>query len=107
MLMTGGHAVQIEPDLQRQSPKNGNISNIRRRLSESEVTQIGRCRPFIETPNSAIGGVSLANQGAKSLCTGLVGWGGRDRNSEWRNQNQMISCSGSKRVLNFPSSFAH
>src|SRR5450755_635656 len=106
MLMTG-HAVQIEPCLQGQSPKNGNISNIRRRLSESEVTQIGPCRPFIESPNSAIGGAFLANQGAKSLCTGLVGWGGRDRNSEWRNQNQMISCSGSKRVLNLPSSFAH
>jgi hypothetical protein len=28
-----GHAVQIEPGLRRRSPKNGNISNIRRRLS--------------------------------------------------------------------------
>src|SRR5229473_8182963 len=28
------HAVQIEPGLRSRSPKNGNISNIRRRLSE-------------------------------------------------------------------------
>jgi hypothetical protein len=28
-----GHAVQIEPGLQPPSPENGNISNIRRRLS--------------------------------------------------------------------------
>ena len=27
----------------------------------------------------------------RSLCTGLVGWGGRDRTSDWRNQNQMIA----------------
>jgi hypothetical protein len=58
MLMTG-HAVQIEPGLQRHSPKKWEyfkyppqtISN-----SEPEVTQIGPRRPFIESPNSAIGG---------------------------------------------------
>jgi hypothetical protein len=77
MLMTGGHAVQIEPGLQRQSPKNGNISNIRRRLSESEATQIGPCRPFIESPNSAIGGAFPANQGQNLFAPDwLAGAGG-------------------------------
>ena len=30
------------------------------------------------------------------------GWGGRDRTSEWRNQNQAGPQAISKRVLNFP-----
>jgi hypothetical protein len=29
------------------------------------------------------------------------GWGGRDRTSEWRNQNQAVSRTISRRILNF------
>jgi hypothetical protein len=34
-----GHAVQIEPGLRPRSPENGNISNIRRRLSTISLPQ--------------------------------------------------------------------
>jgi hypothetical protein len=35
------------------------------------------------------------------------GWGGRDRTSEWRNQNQMISLEISSGFLNFITPFSH
>jgi len=54
-----GHAVQIEPNLRSQSPKNGNISNIRRRLSAffaSELCEVGVWRPAANSKKLAIGG---------------------------------------------------
>jgi hypothetical protein len=50
--MTGGHAVQIEPGLQRQPPKNGNIS-ILKAFGRRPRCKPHRCdRPASETLNT-------------------------------------------------------
>jgi hypothetical protein len=50
-----GHAVQIEPGLRQQSPKNGSFSNVRRRLSaislrECPKSEPGDWRPIRKSP---------------------------------------------------------
>src|SRR5882757_3926235 len=40
-----GHAVQIEPGLRPQSPKNGSFSNVRRRLSAISLRECPKSEP--------------------------------------------------------------
>src|ERR1700716_4284451 len=86
-----GHAVQIEPRLRSRSPENGNISNIRRRLSAISLrdwpNSASRDRPqFAKAPHWR-GFLTLLR--VKSPVARLAGWGGRIRTSAWWNQNPL------------------
>jgi len=52
-----GHAVQIEPVFSGSLPKREYFKHPPQTINnlEPEVTQIGTCRPFVESPNSATG----------------------------------------------------
>jgi hypothetical protein len=71
------HAVQIEPGLCTQSPRNGNFPNVRRRLSAISLPECpkwgsGDWPLTCESPPLA--GL-CASIGALSLSAGLLGWG--------------------------------
>lgn len=79
-------AVQIEPGLQPLSPRNGSISNIRRRLSEISPWKwpnFGVWRPTANLQKARHWRAFLTLLWAKSLGAGLPGWGGRIRTLRW------------------------
>ena len=93
-------AVVIEPSLRLQSLENGNIHDVGRRLSaiwpaQNATWEDGDSRQKRESPPLA--GFS-GGPGAALPNTGLRGWGGRDRTSEWRNQNQFDYSTFSGRI---------
>jgi hypothetical protein len=71
-----GHAVQIKPGLQPLSPKNGNISKIRRRLSAISVLngRIWSPETGCQFAKARYWRAFLALLRAKSLTAGLAGW---------------------------------
>ena len=88
-----GHAVQIEPNLRSQSPKNGNISNMRRRLSAFSPQSCAKLESGDRLPirkNSQLAGVYAICDYTISSC--WTGWLGRedsnlemvDWNLSWR-----------------------
>jgi hypothetical protein len=65
----GGHAVQIEPGLRPRSPENGNISNIRRRLSAISLPQRPIWEPGDRWPirkSPLLAGISEVTEGKVS-----------------------------------------
>jgi len=73
-----GHAVQIEPNLRSQSPKNGNISNIRRRLSafspqSCAKLECGDRLPIRKSPQLT-GVYALYDSTISSCRTAWLGW---------------------------------
>ena len=90
-----GHAVLIEPGLRSQSPKNGNISNIRRRLSPISLSN---CRDWESRDGAPIwirpplAGTSRIRQGTISSCR--TAWLGReDSNLEMANwKSGALAC---------------
>jgi hypothetical protein len=81
-----GHAVQIEPGLWSQSPKNGSFSNVRRRLSAISVQE--RRKPergdgWLVRKNPPLAGLLRASGPFRPEAP-LAGWGGRNRTWRWR-----------------------
>jgi hypothetical protein len=81
----------IEPSLRFTSPGNGHNAEDARRFSAQKAEDLSNwapraCAPIATSPRTA---GFLAALKAKSLETRLVGWGGRNRTSEWRNQNPL------------------
>jgi hypothetical protein len=64
------HAVQIEPGLQPQSPRNGNISNIRRRLSAISPWK----RPNLESGDRPQIRKSPPLAGISGITEGKISW---------------------------------
>jgi hypothetical protein len=73
-----GHAVQIEPNLRSQSPKNGNISNMRRRLSAFSPQSCANLESGDRLPiqkNSQLAGVyAICDYTISSCWTGWLTW---------------------------------
>jgi len=99
--------MQIELGLRPQSPRNGNISSIGRRLSAIS----GRKRPNLESrdPLPIRKSLPLAGFSASarpfSRAAGMPGWGGRIRTSRWRIGNRTLSPVREKPQNPFPLKF--
>ena len=81
----------IEPGLRLVSPANGHYAENGWRLSAQWAEGLSSLVPRDPTPRarSPLPAGFLATLNGRSLKTGLVGWGGRNRTSEWRNQNPL------------------
>jgi hypothetical protein len=88
------HAVQIEPGLQPQSPENGNISNIRRRLSAisswKEPKVVSGDRPAI-CKSPPLAGISEVTKGKVSRRR--TGWLGREDSNLRMVESKSIKAS--------------
>jgi hypothetical protein len=88
-----GHTVRIEPGLRPRSPKNGNFSNIRRRLSaillsECRKSEPGDWWPIRKSPPL----VGLSGISGGKISERQTGWLGReDSNLDMANWNRMLS----------------
>jgi hypothetical protein len=81
----------IEPSLRLVSPENGHTAEDTQRLSAqwlSKISNLGHRDSPLEARSPPTAGFRATLWG-KTLETGLAGWGGRNRTSEWRNQNPL------------------